>query len=63
MDRKALSGFPDEIGNIYDLTIESYADHPEIVSELRWSDFFEEGYDLFYDVGPPAPFADATEPR
>jgi len=63
MDRQALSGFPDELETIYDLKIEPYAEHPEIVSELRWSDFFEEGYELFYDVGPPAPFNETTEPR
>jgi len=63
MDRKALSGIPDEIGKVYELKIEPYAEHPEIVSELRWSDFFEEGYELFYDVDPPAPFADSATPR
>jgi hypothetical protein len=57
MDRKPLAGFPSQVGETYDLEIERYAKHPQVVSELRWSDFFEEAHDLYYDITSPSPFS------
>ena len=58
MDRKALAAVPGTVGDTYELEIEAYEHHPEIVSQLRWSDFFEAAHDLYYDVAPPGPYAD-----
>ncbi len=58
LDRNALKGVPDTVEETYDLEIEAYDQHPEIVSQLRWSDFFEEAHDLYYDVAPPGPYAE-----
>ena len=58
MDRKALANVPGTVGDTYEIEIEAYEHHPEIVSQLRWADFFEQEDDLYYDVAPPGPYAD-----
>ncbi|MCF6312575.1 MAG: LamG domain-containing protein [Verrucomicrobiales bacterium] len=52
MDRKALSSMPRELGKSYVLEIEPLAEHPELISERRWSDSFEV-LDEYFDVATP----------
>ncbi len=52
LDRAPLPGFPREIGKSYDLTLQPYAAHPELVSERQWNDLLD----------PSEPWFDVTTP-
>lgn len=52
MDRVPLQGFPRRPGETYELVIEPYAAHRELVSERQWNDILEP-LDPYYDVETP----------
>lgn len=52
LDRKPLSGFPRTIGESYELLLQPYSAHPQLVSERQWNDLFDPS-DPWFDVGTP----------
>jgi hypothetical protein len=52
MDRIPLQGFPRRPGETYELLLEPYQAHPELVSERQWNDLIEP-LDPYYDVATP----------
>lgn len=52
LDRTPVSGFPREVGKSYELTLQPYAAHPELVSERQWNDLLD----------PSEPWFDVTAP-
>jgi hypothetical protein len=53
LDRQLLPGFPREIGKSYDLTLQPYAAHPQLVSERQWNDLLDP-LEPWYDIATPA---------
>lgn len=54
MDRMPLQGFPRRPGDTYELLLEPYAAHPQLVGERQWNDILEP-LELYYDVATPQP--------
>ena len=52
MDRVPLQGFPRRPGETYELVLEPYAAHRELVSERQWNDILEP-LDPYHDVETP----------
>ena len=52
LDRTLLSGFPREVGGTYELRLQPYASHPELVSERQWNDLFDPS-EPWFDVSTP----------
>jgi hypothetical protein len=52
LDRQPLAGFPREIGKTYELTLQPYAAHPELISERQWNDLLDP-LEPWYDIATP----------
>ena len=54
LDRTPLQSFPRKLGESYELLLEPYTAHRELISERQWNDVFEP-LDPYYDVETPKP--------
>ncbi|MCB1229542.1 MAG: hypothetical protein KDN19_04720 [Verrucomicrobiae bacterium] len=52
LDRKPLPGFPREIGKTYELLLQPYSDHPELISERQWNDLLDPS-EPWFDISSP----------
>ncbi len=54
LDRKPRQGFPRKLGESYELLLEPYSTHRELISERQWNDL-SEPLEPYYDVETPEP--------
>lgn len=54
LDRKPRQAFPRKLDDTYELILEPYSAHPELVSERQWNDI-SEPLEPYYDVETPHP--------
>ena len=54
LDRKPVPGIPRDIGQVYEVTVETVESHPEVDSELQITGSTDPLAPLYLDVGTPA---------
>ena len=54
LDRKPVPGIPREVGDVYELTLESLEAHPELESELQMNGSEDLSLGLYMDTSTPA---------
>ena len=54
LERKPVPGIPREVGEVYELTLESLEAHPELESELQMNGSEDLSLGLYMDTSTPA---------